>query len=216
MKSKVFYRQFSIVKYLCLPTDTFRKHVERHVTWRKLALKFTGYCRQSRYTDSAVVFTLLPAVAWDLKSQFPPGYMHFNICFEGDSGEIWIFHDEKLPIEVFDFFAFVGLGDEPGLTSTPKSDFADKKTNILTSGGDTMFTWMFMIVSAFLSNIACMSGVEVKLGRGQERQEGAHLSPLSTGSKGQTAPEDSWTPLKMTKRQWYDTVHRHTHLATKA
>ena len=24
--------------------------------------------------------------------------------------------------------------------STPKSDFADKKTNILTSGGDTMFT----------------------------------------------------------------------------
>ena len=25
-------------------------------------------------------------------------------------------------------------------TSTPKSDFADKKTNILTSGGDTMFT----------------------------------------------------------------------------
>ena len=27
---------------------------------------------------------------------------------------------------------------------------------------------------------------------------GAHLSPLSTGSKGQTAPEDSWTPLKMT------------------
>ena len=25
-------------------------------------------------------------------------------------------------------------------TSTPKSDFPDKKTNILTSGGDTMFT----------------------------------------------------------------------------
>ena len=75
-----------------------------HVTCRKLALKFTGYCRQTSYTDSAVVFTLLPAVAWDLKSQFPGGYMHFNICFKGVSGKIGIFHNEKLPIEVFWFF----------------------------------------------------------------------------------------------------------------
>ena len=52
-----------IVKYLYLPTDAFRKHVEMHVTWQKLSLKFTGYCRQTSYTDSAVVFTLLPAVA---------------------------------------------------------------------------------------------------------------------------------------------------------
>ena len=51
------------VKYLYLPSDTFRKHVERHVTRRKLSLKLTGYCRQTRYTDSAVVFTLVPAVA---------------------------------------------------------------------------------------------------------------------------------------------------------
>ena len=100
----MFYHQFTIVKYSYLSTDTFRKHVERHVTWRKLALKFTGYCRQTSYTDSAVVFTLLPAVAWDLKSQFPGGYMHFNICFKGVSGKIGIFHNEKLPIEVFWFF----------------------------------------------------------------------------------------------------------------
>ena len=97
----MFYRQFSIVKYLYLPTDTFRKHVEMHVYRRKLSLKFTGYCRQTSYTDSAVVFTLLPAVAWVLKSQFAPGYMHFNICFKGVSGKIGIFHIEKLPIEVF-------------------------------------------------------------------------------------------------------------------
>ena len=116
IKSKMFYRQFSIVKYLYLPTDTFRKHVERHVTWRKLALKFTGYCRQSRYTDSAVVFTLLPAVAWDLKSQFPPGYMHFNIMFWrrlwGDMNILrW-----KITYRIFlIFFAFIGLCNEPGL-----------------------------------------------------------------------------------------------------
>ena len=101
---KIFYHLFNSVKYLYLPSDTFRKHVERHVTYRKLAFKFTGYCRQSSYTDSAVVFTLLPAVAWDLKSQFPAGYMHFNICFKGVSGKIGIFHNEKLPIEVFWFF----------------------------------------------------------------------------------------------------------------
>ena len=81
IKSKMFYRLFSIVKYLYLPTDTFRKHVERHVTWRKLALKFTGYCRQTSYIDSTVIHTLLPAVAWELESQFAPGYMHFNIIF---------------------------------------------------------------------------------------------------------------------------------------
>ena len=62
-EEKNFYRQFSIVKYSSLPTDTFRKYVEMHVTCRKLALKFTGYCRQTSYTDSEVVFTLLPAVA---------------------------------------------------------------------------------------------------------------------------------------------------------
>ena len=43
-----FYRVFSIVKYSYLPTDTFRKHVEMDVTCRKLALKFTGYGRQTR------------------------------------------------------------------------------------------------------------------------------------------------------------------------
>ena len=59
---KNFYRVFSNVKYSYLPKDTFRKYVERHVTCRKLAFNFTGYCRQSRYTDSAVVFTLLPAL----------------------------------------------------------------------------------------------------------------------------------------------------------
>ena len=101
---KIFYHLFNSVKYLYLHSDTFRKHVERHVTYRKLAFKFTGYCRQSSYTDSAVVFTLLPAVAWDLKSQFPGGYMHFNICFKGVSGKIGIFHNEKLPIEFFWFF----------------------------------------------------------------------------------------------------------------
>ena len=79
--SEKFYHQFSIVKYSYLPTDTFRKYVERHVTWRKLALKFTGYCRQTSYTDSAVIHTLVPAVAQELQSQFAPGYMHFNIIF---------------------------------------------------------------------------------------------------------------------------------------
>ena len=101
---KIFYHLFNSVKYLYLPSDTFRKHVERHVTRRKLSLKLTGYCRQTSYTDSAVVFTLLPAVAWVLKSQFAPGYMHFNICFKGVSGKIGIFHIEKLLIEVFWFF----------------------------------------------------------------------------------------------------------------
>ena len=39
--------------------------------------------------------------------------MHFNICFKGVSGKIGIFHNEKLPIEVFfDFFASLGLGNE--------------------------------------------------------------------------------------------------------
>ena len=51
-------------------------------------LQIICYCRQTRYTDSAVVFTLLPAVAWVLKSQFAPGYMHYNICFEEVSGKI--------------------------------------------------------------------------------------------------------------------------------
>ena len=71
------------------------------VTRRKLSLKLIGYCRQSSYTDSEVVFTLLPAVAWVLKSQFAPGYMHFNKCFEGVSGKRGIFHNGKLAIEVF-------------------------------------------------------------------------------------------------------------------
>ena len=87
-EEKNFYRQFSIVKYSSLPRDTFKTYVERHVTRRKLSLKLTGYCRQTSYTDSAVVFTLLPAVAWVLKSQFAPGYMHYNICFEEVSGKI--------------------------------------------------------------------------------------------------------------------------------
>ena len=47
-REKNFYRVFSIVKYSYLPTDTFRKHVEMDVTCRKLALKFTGYGRQTR------------------------------------------------------------------------------------------------------------------------------------------------------------------------
>ena len=105
---KIFYHLFNSVKYLYLPSDTFRNYVERHVTRRKLSLKLTGYCRQSRYTDSAVVFTLLPAVAWVLKSQFVPGYIHFNICFKGVSGKVGIFHIEKLPIEVFWFFCLSG------------------------------------------------------------------------------------------------------------
>ena len=70
------------------PRIDSRKHAEMHVYRRKLSLKFTGYCRQTSYTDSAVVFTLLPAVAWVLKSQFAPVYMHFNICFKGVSGKI--------------------------------------------------------------------------------------------------------------------------------
>ena len=100
-RKKNFYRQFSIVKYSSLPRDTFKTYVERHVTRRKLSLKLIGYCRQSSYTDSEVVFTLLPAVAWVLKSQFAPGYMHFNKCFEGVSGKRGIFHNGKLAIEVF-------------------------------------------------------------------------------------------------------------------
>ena len=89
------------MKYSYLPRDTFKTYVERHVTRRKLSLKLIGYCRQSSYTDSEVVFTLLPAVAWVLKSQFAPGYMHFNKCFEGVSGKRGIFHNGKLAIEVF-------------------------------------------------------------------------------------------------------------------
>ena len=54
-KWKMFYHWFNIVKYLYLPTDTFRKHLEMHVASRKLSLKFTGYCWQTSYTDSAVV-----------------------------------------------------------------------------------------------------------------------------------------------------------------
>ena len=80
-EKKKFYHQFSSVKYSYLPTDTFRKYVERHVTWSKLTLKFTGYCRQTSYTDSTVIHTLVPAVAWELQSQFAPVYMHFNIIF---------------------------------------------------------------------------------------------------------------------------------------
>ena len=52
-----------------------------HVYRSKLTLKFTGYCRQTSYTDSTVIHTLVPAVAWELQSQFAPGYMHFNIIF---------------------------------------------------------------------------------------------------------------------------------------
>ena len=89
------------MKYSSLPRDTFKTYVERHVTRRKLSLKLIGYCRQSSYTDSEVVFTLLPAVAWVLKSQFAPGYMHLNICFEGVSGKRGIFLNGKLAIEVF-------------------------------------------------------------------------------------------------------------------
>ena len=62
-REKYFYRVFYTVKYSYLPIDTFRKYVEMDVTCRKLAFQFTGYGRQTRYTDSAVVFTLLPAVA---------------------------------------------------------------------------------------------------------------------------------------------------------
>ena len=80
-EKKKFYHQFSIVKYSYLPTDTFRKYVEMHVTRSKLTLKFTGYCRQTSYTDSTVIHTLVPAVAWELQSQFAPGYMHFNTSF---------------------------------------------------------------------------------------------------------------------------------------
>ena len=100
-EEKNFYHQFSIEKYSSLPRDTFKTYVERHVTRRKLSLKLIGYCRQSSYTDSEVVFTLLPAVAWVLKSQFAPGYMHFNKCFEGVSGKRGIFHNGKLAIELF-------------------------------------------------------------------------------------------------------------------
>ena len=100
-EEKNFYHQLSIEKYSSLPRDTFKTYVERHVTRRKLSLKLIGYCRQSSYTDSEVVFTLLPAVAWVLKSQFAPGYMHFNKCFEGVSGKRGIFHNGKLAIEVF-------------------------------------------------------------------------------------------------------------------
>ena len=87
-EEKKFYHQFSIVKYSYLPTDTFRKYVERHVTQWKLALKFTGYCRQTSYTDSAVIHTLVPAVAWELQSQFPLGKMPFNRFSEGVCGKI--------------------------------------------------------------------------------------------------------------------------------
>ena len=76
------------MKYSYLPTDTFRKYVERHVYRSKLTLKFTGYCRQTSYTDSTVIHTLVPAVAWELQSQFAPVYMHFNIIFEGVFGKI--------------------------------------------------------------------------------------------------------------------------------
>ena len=117
-EEKNFYRQFPIEKYSSLPRDTFKTYVERHVTRRKLSLKLIGYCRQSSYTDSEVVFTLLPAVAWDLKSQFPAGYMHLNICFEGVSGKRGIFHNGKLAIEVFflsrpaiDFSYYRVMGD---------------------------------------------------------------------------------------------------------
>ena len=43
----MFYHLFNSVQYFYLPSDTFRKHVERHVTRRKLSLKLTGFCRQT-------------------------------------------------------------------------------------------------------------------------------------------------------------------------
>ena len=141
---KIFYHLFNSVKYLYLPSDTFRKHVERHVTCRKLAFKFTGYCRQSSYTDSAVVFTLLPAVAWDLKSQFPAGYMHFNICFKGVSGKIGIFHNEKLPIEVFWFFCLSRSWQWAG---SYVMIFVDRRPNVLLL---TIFKCLFIINQCLL------------------------------------------------------------------
>ena len=44
-EKKKFYHQFSIVKYSFLPTETFRKYVEMHVTRSILTLKFPGYYR---------------------------------------------------------------------------------------------------------------------------------------------------------------------------
>ena len=83
------------------PKTPSKNYVEMHVTWSKLTLKFTGYCRQTSYTDSTFIHTLVPAVAWELQSQFAPGYMHFNIFFEGVYGKIWIFYNGKLVIELF-------------------------------------------------------------------------------------------------------------------
>ena len=37
--------------------------------------------RISTEFNSTVIHTLVPAVAWELQSQFAPGYMHFNIIF---------------------------------------------------------------------------------------------------------------------------------------
>ena len=43
---------------------------------------------ETSYTESAVVHTLVPVVAWELQSQFAPGYMPFNIFSEGVCGKI--------------------------------------------------------------------------------------------------------------------------------
>ena len=56
-EKKKFYHQFSIVKYLYLPKDTFRKYVEMHVTRSKLTLKFTGYCRQTIVIQTVQLYT---------------------------------------------------------------------------------------------------------------------------------------------------------------
>ena len=64
-------------------------------------MKFTGYCRQTSYTDSAVIHTLVPVVAWVLQSQFPPGNMHVNIFSKGIFGKRGIFQNGKLVIELF-------------------------------------------------------------------------------------------------------------------
>ena len=85
-EKKKFYHQFSIVKYSYLPTDTFRKYVEMHVTRSKLTLKFIGYCRQTSYTDSAVIHTLVPEIAWVLESEFAQDYMHFKYFLKASLG----------------------------------------------------------------------------------------------------------------------------------
>ena len=43
----------------------------------------------------------MPAVAWEVQSQFAPGYMHFNIIFWRCLWEDKIFHNGKMVIELF-------------------------------------------------------------------------------------------------------------------